>query len=102
MSVVMLASTLMKPADVLQHGLHKILNPDPEEYAISLHRKSKSYEVFHPCAELISQVYAPPNAANEGCQVFDEETGKATHVIQYNLYSEMGRRNNCGGHANTW
>lgn len=48
------------------------------------------------CMELICQVYAPPNAAKEGCQVFDEETGKATHVIQYDLYSEMGQRQKCG------
>ena len=41
-------------------------------------------------------MYAPPNAAKEGCQVFDEETGKATHVIQYDLYSEMGQRQECG------
>ena len=51
---------------------------------------------LHMCAELICQVYAPPNAAKEGCQVFNEETGKATHVIQYNLYSEIGERVKCG------
>lgn len=57
-----------------KHGLHKLLNPDGEEYAVTLH------------------LYAPPNAAKEGCQVFDEETGKANHVIRYDLYSEMGQR----------
>lgn len=48
------------------------------------------------CVKLICKVYAPPNAAKEGCQVFDEETGKATHVIQYDLYSEMGQRQKRG------
>lgn len=75
-------SSLLSRDDVTyisdNHGLHKILNPDPEEYAVSLH------------------LYAPPNAAKEGCQVFDEETGKATHVIQYDLYSEMGQRQKRG------
>ena len=47
-------------------------------------------------AELVYLVYAPPNAAKEGCQVFDEETGKARHVVQYDLYSEMGQRKKCG------
>lgn len=41
-------------------------------------------------SRLTSSVYAPPNAAKHGCQVFDEKTGKATHVIQYDLFSEMG------------
>ena len=45
--------------------------------------------------KLMCQVYAPPNAAKEGCQVFDEETGMAKHVIQYDLYSEMGQKK-CG------
>ena len=40
-----------------------------------------------------SKVYAPPNAAREGCQVFDEHTGEATHVVRYDLFSEMGRIN---------
>ncbi|KAL2053893.1 hypothetical protein ABVK25_005822 [Lepraria finkii] len=57
------------------HGLHKISNPDPTEYAVSLH------------------LYAPPNAAREGCQVFDEYTGEATHIVRYDLFSEMGRIN---------
>ncbi|KAL9060239.1 MAG: hypothetical protein Q9206_001125 [Seirophora lacunosa] len=59
-------------ADTL--GLHKISNPDPREYAVSLH------------------LYTPPNAAIEGCHVFDSETGKATHVTVYEYYSEYGRK----------
>ncbi|KAF2102153.1 cysteine dioxygenase [Rhizodiscina lignyota] len=53
-------------------GLHKISNPDPENFAVSLH------------------LYTPPNAAIYGCHMFDEKTGKASHVTQCNFYSESG------------
>ncbi|KAL9027229.1 MAG: hypothetical protein Q9196_004217 [Gyalolechia fulgens] len=59
-------------ADTL--GLHKISNPDPTEFAVSLH------------------LYTPPNAAIDGCQIFNANTGEATHVTVYNYYSEYGRR----------
>ncbi|KAL8726357.1 MAG: hypothetical protein Q9166_006764 [cf. Caloplaca sp. 2 TL-2023] len=55
-------------------GLHKISNPDPEEYSVSLH------------------LYTPPNAAIKGCQVFNSKTGEAKHVKSYSYYSENGRR----------
>ncbi|KAL8656642.1 MAG: hypothetical protein Q9226_002598 [Calogaya cf. arnoldii] len=55
-------------------GLHKISNPDSVEYAVSLH------------------LYTPPNAAIEGCNVFDPETGVSTHVDSYSYYSEFGIR----------
>ncbi|CAL8576383.1 hypothetical protein XPA_002269 [Xanthoria parietina] len=55
-------------------GLHKISNPDSEEYAVSLH------------------LYTPPNAAIEGCKVFDPETGVAKHVDSYSYHSEFGIR----------
>ncbi|KFY82770.1 hypothetical protein V500_10341 [Pseudogymnoascus sp. VKM F-4518 (FW-2643)] len=38
-------------------GVHKISNPDPERMAVSLH------------------LYTPPNAAREGCHVWDERGG---------------------------
>lgn len=59
-------------ADTL--GLHKISNPDPKEFAVSLH------------------LYTPPNAAIDGCQIFNAATGEATHVTVYNYYSIYGRR----------
>ncbi|KAL8994098.1 MAG: hypothetical protein Q9188_007163 [Gyalolechia gomerana] len=59
-------------ADTL--GLHKISNPDSKEFAVSLH------------------LYTPPNAAIDGCQIFNANTGEATHVTVYNYYSEYGRR----------
>lgn len=53
-------------------GLHRISNPDPDSFAVSLH------------------LYTPPNAAVYGCHMFDERTGKASHVTQCNFYSESG------------
>ncbi|KAF2107427.1 cysteine dioxygenase [Lophiotrema nucula] len=53
-------------------GLHKIGNPDPQEWAVSLH------------------LYTPPNAAVYGCNKFDEQTGKPSHVPQNNFYSTDG------------
>ncbi|KAG4425260.1 Cysteine dioxygenase [Cadophora malorum] len=55
-------------------GLHKISNPDEGEIAVSLH------------------LYTPPNAAKEGCNIFNEHTGKRSHVTQSNFYSEFGRK----------
>ncbi|KAJ5690988.1 hypothetical protein N7488_011723 [Penicillium malachiteum] len=55
-------------------GLHKISNPDPESFAISLH------------------LYTPPNAAKEGFCLFDEKTGKAKHIKQSHFYSVRGKR----------
>ncbi|KAL6231161.1 hypothetical protein BDW75DRAFT_221012 [Aspergillus navahoensis] len=55
-------------------GLHKIHNPDPNDVAISLH------------------LYTPPNAANYGFSVFDEKSGKASHIKQSHFYSIRGKR----------
>ncbi|KAF3394504.1 Cysteine dioxygenase [Penicillium rolfsii] len=59
-------------------GLHRISNPDPENFAISLH------------------LYTPPNAANYGFSLFDETTGKSIHIKQTNFYSVRGKRLNDG------
>ncbi|PQE16766.1 Cysteine dioxygenase protein [Rutstroemia sp. NJR-2017a BBW] len=53
-------------------GLHKISNPNVDDVAVSLH------------------LYTPPNAAREGCNIFDERTGKRSHVTQSNFYSAFG------------
>lgn len=53
-------------------GLHKISNPDPDNFAISLH------------------LYTPPHAAVHGFSIFDEKTGKAKHINQCNFYSVRG------------
>ncbi|KAF9895385.1 hypothetical protein FE257_000290 [Aspergillus nanangensis] len=55
-------------------GLHKISNPDPNNFAVSLH------------------LYTPPNAATFGFSVFDANTGKANHIKQSNFYSTRGHR----------
>ncbi|KAJ5586982.1 uncharacterized protein N7459_002747 [Penicillium hispanicum] len=55
-------------------GLHRISNPDPDNFAISLH------------------LYTPPNAAKDGFCLYDEKTGKAKHIKQTNFYSVRGKR----------
>jgi cysteine dioxygenase len=55
-------------------GLHRISNPNPHDYAVSLH------------------LYTPPNAAVYGCNIFDEKTGHARHMAKCTTYSEYGRR----------
>lgn len=32
----------------------------------------------------------PPNAAKHGCHIFDQKTGKKSHVQQCHFYSELG------------
>ncbi|KAK5046926.1 Cysteine dioxygenase [Exophiala bonariae] len=53
-------------------GLHKICNMSETEPAISLH------------------LYTPPHAANFGFNLFDEKTGKSTHIKQAGFYSDRG------------
>ncbi|CAI7571890.1 unnamed protein product [Penicillium palitans] len=55
-------------------GLHRISNPDQDNFAISLH------------------LYTPPNAAVHGFDIYDERTGKARHIKQTNYYSFRGHR----------
>ncbi|KAI1628611.1 cysteine dioxygenase [Exophiala viscosa] len=54
-------------------GLHKVFNPSSSEVAVSLH------------------LYTPPHAANFGFNLFDEKTGKATHIHQAGFYSDRGQ-----------
>ncbi|KAJ4321678.1 hypothetical protein N0V94_002769 [Neodidymelliopsis sp. IMI 364377] len=53
-------------------GLHRISNPDNENYAVSLH------------------LYTPPNAAVYGCNVFNEANGRSTHMAKCTVFSEYG------------
>ncbi|KAL1297081.1 hypothetical protein AAFC00_004666 [Neodothiora populina] len=46
-------------------GLHRVFNPDADKFAMSLH------------------LYTPPNAAEYGFNVYDERTGKCSHVPAY-------------------
>ncbi|KAH0830890.1 hypothetical protein AYO21_10839 [Fonsecaea monophora] len=54
-------------------GLHKISNPSNDEVAVSLH------------------LYTPPHAANFGFNLFDEKTGKPTHIQQAGFFSDRGK-----------
>ncbi len=54
-------------------GLHKISNPSKDELAVSLH------------------LYTPPHAANFGFNLFDEKTGKSTHIKQAGFFSDRGK-----------
>lgn len=54
-------------------GLHKISNPSDTEVAVSLH------------------LYTPPHAANFGFNLFDEKTGKCTHIKQAGFFSDSGK-----------
>ncbi|GAD95892.1 cysteine dioxygenase [Paecilomyces variotii No. 5] len=45
-------------------GLHRVHNPSSNKVAVSLH------------------LYTPPNAADYGYNIFDEATGRASHVSQ--------------------
>lgn len=53
-------------------GLHKISNPS-DTPAVSLH------------------LYTPPHAANFGFNLFDEKTGKCTHIQQGGFFSDCGK-----------
>jgi cysteine dioxygenase len=54
-------------------GLHKISNPSNDKVAVSLH------------------LYTPPHAANFGFNLFDEKTGKPTHIKQAGFFSDRGK-----------
>jgi len=55
-------------------GVHKISNPDPYGYAISLH------------------LYTPPHAATFGFHMFEESTGHVVHVRQCHFFSRQGQK----------
>lgn len=83
-------------ADTL--GLHKISNPDAAAYAVSLHCTLNSgtplLTIWSGHVWILTYgvaVYTPPNAAVYGCNMFDEQTGKPTHVRQADFFSEYGR-----------
>lgn len=55
-------------------GLHKIENASMDELAVSLH------------------LYTPPHAANYGFHLFDENSGKKSHIKTAPLYSVYGQK----------
>ena len=54
-------------------GLHKISNVSNDEMAVSLH------------------LYTPPHAANFGFNLFDERSGRPTHIKQAGFFSDRGK-----------
>ena len=54
--------------------LISVQNASETEVAVSLH------------------LYTPPHAANFGFNLYDETTGKQTHICQAGFYSERGKR----------
>ncbi|KAF4983668.1 hypothetical protein FZEAL_974 [Fusarium zealandicum] len=53
-------------------GLHRVSNRG-SDFAVSLH------------------LYTPPNVAKKGCHIFDEKTGRRSHVPGCTYYSAYGR-----------
>ncbi|KAI0100564.1 RmlC-like cupin domain-containing protein [Nemania sp. FL0031] len=54
-------------------GLHRMSNHG-SDYAVSLH------------------LYTPPNVARSGCNIFNPQTGKKTHIAKCGNYSAYGQR----------
>lgn len=54
-------------------GLHRICNASATETAVSLH------------------LYTPPHAHNFGFNIFDENSGKKTHIKTAPLFSDRGK-----------
>ncbi|EJP70853.1 cysteine dioxygenase [Beauveria bassiana ARSEF 2860] len=59
-------------------GLHRVSNKG-SDFAVSLHQVS------------LGAVYTPPNVAKKGCHIFDEKTGRRSHVPGCAYYSAYGR-----------
>ncbi|KAG5928059.1 hypothetical protein E4U42_001334 [Claviceps africana] len=74
-------------------GLHRVSNRG-SDFAVSLHRKLLPTLKSTHCAEVLTSnwpVYTPPNVAKEGCHIFDEMTGKSSHVPGCHYFSAYGR-----------
>lgn len=64
-----------------QIGLHRVMNPQKDQVAVSLHCKLAS-TLLKPWLSDASAVYTPPNAADFGYNIYDRETGRSSHVYQ--------------------
>lgn len=63
-----------------QIGLHRVSNPDPEQLAMSLHRRFRQFAISRICLADRVPVYTPPNAAEFGFHIYDERTSKSCFV----------------------
>jgi cysteine dioxygenase len=72
-------------------GLHRIKNRSVGGFAVSLHLYTVSWPFRYQITMSSSaDDLKPPNAAKHGCHIFDERTGKKSHVAQCHFYSEYG------------
>jgi cysteine dioxygenase len=74
-------------------GLHKVIN-EGSDFAVSLHCEwlVPTYSVISVDIDQICvAVYTPPNVAKGGCNIFDEKTGRRSHVPSCNYYSAYGQ-----------
>lgn len=71
-------------------GLHRIAN-EGSDFAVSLHREFAEEEDATEHRTDTCPVYTPPNVAREGCNIFDEKTGRSSHVPGCHYFSAYGR-----------
>lgn len=75
-------------------GLHRVTNQGGD-FAVSLHCRNpvRTPLVVHLSGKLTcnSAVYTPPNVAKKGCHVFDQETGRKSHVSGCHYHSAYGK-----------
>lgn len=76
-------------------GLHRMSNHG-SDFAVSLHCRFSVMASLdaHRRRRLANRptVYTPPNVARQGCNIFNPETGKKTHVAKCGNYSAYGQR----------
>jgi len=70
-------------------GVHKVWNKG-SDFAVSLHRKQTQRKPRQPC-HLTPKVYTPPNVTKGGCNVFNEKTGRSSHISKCGYYSVYGK-----------
>ena len=72
-------------------GLHRVTN-EGSDFAVSLHCKTPLMtETLVSRLTEDGLVYTPPNVARGGCHIFDEKTGRSSHVPSCHYYSAYGR-----------
>ncbi|KAH0496810.1 hypothetical protein TgHK011_004155 [Trichoderma gracile] len=73
-------------------GLHRVSNRG-SDFAVSLHCKAASGPKTLVLELTIDppSVYTPPNVARGGCHIFDERTGRRSHVPGCSYFSAYGR-----------
>lgn len=74
-------------------GLHRVHNPSSSQVAVSLHCEFPVPHAYVTQADTdVLAVYTPPNAADYGYNIFDEDTGRASHVSQAHSLSKASEK----------